>query len=152
VSYYVNLPVFIITLVLLVAAARALARTLPPQNVIVIVVGLVACELVVQAIRSGPGLQWRDLLLWPAMAIWARVGSRWFLRRWRQDWNYGVWLIVLTSAVVAMAQFAIALLIADWSVAVKRSAIRFAEAAFCLFWLSPWFISKLPQQPQERAQ
>jgi hypothetical protein len=144
--------VLIIALVLLVAATRVLARTLPPQNVVMIVGSLVAWELVLQAIRSGPRLQWCDLLFWPAAVIWARVGSRWFLRQRRQDWNYGVWLIVLASAVVAVAQFAIALLIADWSVAVKRSAIRFAVTAFCLFWLSPWFISKLPQQPQEHAQ
>jgi hypothetical protein len=144
--------VLIIALVLLVAAARVLARTLPPQNVTMIVGSLVLWELVLQAIRSGPGLQWRDLLFWPAIVIWARVGVRWFLRQRRQDWNYGVWLIVLASAVVAVAQFAIALLIADQSVAVNRSAIRFAETAFCLFWLTPWFISKLSQQPQERAQ
>jgi hypothetical protein len=138
--------------VLLVAAARVLARALPAQNVALIVGGLIASELALHAIWASFGLPWRDLLFWPAMVLWARVGGRWFLRRRRQDWNYGVWLIVLASAAVALAQFAIALCAANWSVAVKLSAIRFAAAAFCLFWLAPWFISKLAQQPQERAQ
>jgi len=137
---------------LLVAAAWVLARSLPAQNVTVIVGGLVAWELVLQAIRSSPGLQWRDLFFWPAIVLWTRVGVRWFLRRRRHDWNYGVWLIILASAVVALAQFAIALPGTTWTAAVKLSAVRFAAAAFCLFWLAPWFISKLPQQPQERAQ
>jgi hypothetical protein len=138
--------------VLLVAAARVLARALPLQNVALIIGSLIASELALHAVWAGPGLFWRDLLFWPAMVLWARVGGRWLLRRRRQDWNYGVWLIVLASATAALAQFAIALSGATWSAAVKLSAIRFAAAAFCLFWLSPWFISKLPQQPQERAQ
>jgi hypothetical protein len=137
---------------LFVAAARVLARALPAQNVALIVGSLIASELVLQAIWSGPGLLRRDLLSWPAVVLWARVGIRWFLRRRRQDWNYGVWLIVLASAAAALVQFAIALSGAKWNVAVKLSALRFAAGALCLFWLSPWFISKLPQQPQERAQ
>jgi hypothetical protein len=137
--------------VLLVAAARVLARALPLQNVALIIGSLIASELALHAVWAGPGLFWRDLLFWPAMVLWARVGGRWLLRRRRQDWNYGVWLIVLASATAALAQFAIALSGATWSAAVKLSAIRFAAAAFCLFWLSPWFISKLPQQPQDHA-
>jgi len=146
------MPVFIISLFLLVAAARLLARALPAQNVALILGSLIVSELALHAVWTGPGLLWRDLLFWPAMVIWARVGGRWLLRRRRQDWNYGVWLIVLASATAALAQFALALSGATWSEAVRLSAIRFAVAAFCLFWLSPWFISKLPQQPQERAQ
>jgi hypothetical protein len=138
--------------VLLLAAAWVLARALPAQNIALIVGGLIALEIVLHAFWGGPGLLWRDLLFWPAMVLWARVGVRWFLRRRRQDWDYGAWLIVLASAAVAFVQFAIAFSGADWSVAVKLCAVRFAAAAFCLFWLSPWFISKLPQQPQERAQ
>jgi hypothetical protein len=137
---------------LLVAAAWVLARALPAQNVVLIAGGLIASELVLQAIWPIHGLLWGDLLFWPAVVLWARIGSRWFLRRRRQNWNYGFWLIVLASAAAALVQFTIALSGIKWNVAVKLSAIRFAAAAFCLFWLSPWFISKLPQQPQERAQ
>ena len=137
--------------VLLLAAAWVLARALPAQNIALIVGGLIALEIVLHAFWGGPGLLWRDLLFWPAMVLWARVGVRWFLRRRRQDWDYGAWLIVLASAAVAFVQFAIAFSGADWSVAVKLCAVRFAAAAFCLFWLSPWFISKLPQQPQDHT-
>jgi hypothetical protein len=140
------------TVVMLVAAAWFLARALPPQNVALIVGSLIAAELALQDSWAGPGLLWRDVLFWPAMVLWARIGGRWFLRRRRQDWNYGVWLIALASAAAALVQFTVALPGVKWSVAVRLSALRFAVAAFCLFWLSPWFISKLPQQPQERAQ
>jgi len=138
--------------VLLVTATRLLVRALPAQNIALIVGGLIASEIVLHAFWAGHELLWRDLFFWPAVILWARVGVRWFLRRRRRDWNYGIWLIILASASVALLQFAIAFSGANLSVALKLSAIRFAAAAFCLFWLSPWFISKLPQQPQERAQ
>jgi hypothetical protein len=137
---------------LLVVAAWALARALPAQNVALIIGSLVASEWVVQAVGPMPGAPWRDLLFWPAIILWARIAGRWFLRRSRQDWNYGVWLIALAGAATALVQFAVALSEGPWSVACKRSGFRFVEVAFCLFWLSPWFISKLPQQPQQRAQ
>jgi hypothetical protein len=79
------------------------------------------------------------------------MGSRWILRRRRQDWNYGVWLLVLASAAAAMAQFAMALAGATCAVAFKASAIRFASTFVCLFWLAPWFVSKFAQKPEEQA-
>jgi hypothetical protein len=51
-----------------------------------------------------------------------------------------------------LAQFAIALAGSPWTFAFKYAAIRFASTAFCLLFLSPWFISKLPQQPHNHAQ
>lgn len=138
--------------VLLVAAARVLARTLPAQNLALIIGGLIASELAFHALWADPGLLWADLLFWPAMVLWARIGSRWFLRRSRRSWNYGVWLIVLASTAATLIQFAITLPGASLGAAAKLAAIRFAVTAICLFWLSPWFISKFPQQPQERAQ
>src|SRR5580704_13857364 len=134
--------------VLLVAAAWVLARELPAQNIALIVGCLVASEIALHTFWGGSGLLWRDVLdvlFWPAMVLWARIGCRWFLRRWRQNWNYGVSLIVLAGAAAALVQFAVVLSAAEWNVALKLSVIRFAAAAFCLFWLSPWFISKLPQ-------
>jgi hypothetical protein len=137
---------------LLVAAARVLARALPAQNVALIVGSLIASELALQAVCVGAVWIWPELLFWPALIIWARIGIRWFLRRQRQDWNYGFWLIAMAGAVMALVQFAMAFSGANRGAAVKLSGIRFAATAFCLFWLSPWFISKLPQQPQQRAQ
>ena len=148
----VNVFVSIAAAVLLAMAARVLARVLPAQNVALIIGCLIASELALHVLWTDAGLHLANLFFWPAAVIWARIGSRWFLRRGRRDWNYGLWLIVLASAVVALMQFAVTIPGASLTSAARLSAIRFAVTAFCLFWLSPWFISKLPQQPQQRAQ
>src|SRR5580658_3419963 len=95
--------------VLLIAAARLLARTLPTQNVVLIVGSLIASEIVLQAVWASSDLLWRELFFWPAMILWARIGARWILRRRRPDWNYGIWLIVVAGAAVGLVQFAFAL-------------------------------------------
>jgi hypothetical protein len=136
---------------LMAAAALMLARTLPAQNVAVILGGLIACEIALEALWIASDSPWRASLFWPAVIVLARMGGRWILRRRRADWNYGVWLILLASGVAALVELAIALYGAKWPAALKLSAGRFGAAAFCLFWLSPWFISKLPQQPQDHA-
>jgi hypothetical protein len=136
---------------MILTAGIMLSRTLPTQNVALILVSLVACEFLVEAVVPGFSSSWRGFFFWPAILVLARAGGRWFLRLRRKNWNYGVWLIVLASAVAALAQFCIAFPGANWSAALKLSAIRFGVSAFCLFWLSPWFISKLPQQPQDQA-
>jgi hypothetical protein len=136
---------------LFTAAALVLARALPVQNVALIFCSLIVCEVLLAAVWKASDALWRGWFFWPAFLVLARTAWRWILRRWRAEWNYGVWLIVLASAAAALLQFAIALSGAKWSVALKLSGVRFAAAAFCLFWLSPWFISKLPQQPQDHA-
>jgi hypothetical protein len=138
---------------LVTAAALVLARGLPTQNVALILGSLIAFEVMLEGAWAGLDSAWRGWFFWPAFIVLARAGVRWVLRRWRRDWNYGVWLIVLASAVVALAQWTVALLFSDakWPVAFKLSAVRFGASAFCLFWLAPWFISKLPQQPQDHA-
>jgi hypothetical protein len=135
----------------LLAAALALARTLPAQNVALILVSLVACEIVLEAVSPGFSSRWQGWFFWPAILVLARAGGRWFLRLRRKDWNYGVWLILLSTAVASLVQFALALRGVSLAGALKLCAIRFGVSAFCLFWLSPWFISKLPQQPQDHA-
>jgi hypothetical protein len=136
---------------LFAAAALLLTRTLPPQNVALILGGLIACEILLEALWIASDALWRGWLFWPSFLVLTRMGWRWILRRWNANWHYGICLIVLASATAALLQFAIALPAAEWSVAPKLSAVRFAAAAVCLFWLSPWFISKLPQQPQDHA-
>jgi hypothetical protein len=138
----------IAAVVLLATAAALLARALPAQNVALIMVVLLAWEMALQAFCFGGEHLWRGWLFWPAMVIWARVVCRWMLRRRRQDWNYGVWLVLFASATTALAQWGLVFYGAAWTVALKFSAMRFASTAVCLFFLSPWFISKLPQQPQ----
>jgi hypothetical protein len=104
-----------------------------------------------EAVLPGSSSQWRGWFFWPAIIVLSRVGGRWFLRLRRKDWKYGLWLILLASVVAALVEFALTLRGVNLSVALKLSAIRFGASAFCLFWLSPWFISKLPQQPQDHA-
>ncbi len=147
----VNVLDYLTVVGLFAAAALVLARALPAQNVVLILCTLIACEIALEAIWKDFDSVWRASLFWPAMIALARMGARWILRRHRRDWNYGARLIVMASAVAALVQFAISLSGAKWSVALKLSAVRFGAAAFCLFWLSPWFISKLPQQPQKDA-
>jgi len=134
---------FIVAALLLAWAAWLLARALPVQNIALILGALLVCEFALESIYNGGVLLGISLLFWPATIILARIGVRWILRRWRQGWNYGVWLILLASATAAGLQCV---------VAVKLWPIRFATTVFCLFFLSPWFISKFPQQPHDHAQ
>jgi hypothetical protein len=147
----INVLACVAGLALLVAAAQILSRSLPAQNIALIVGSLVAAEFVFSTIGFGSGALWRNLLFWPAVILWTRIVTRWFLRRWRKDWNYGIWLIILASAGVALAQLALTFFALGWSTAIKQSSARFAEAGLCLFCLSPWFISKLPQEPHKHA-
>jgi hypothetical protein len=132
-------------MLLVVLPGWLLAQALPAQNAALILGVLIGCEYVLETIWNGRVWAGTDLTFWPATVVLTRVACRWILRHWRQDWNYGIWLIVMASTVVALSQFIIAL---DSSLA----AIRFAATAFCLFFLSPWFISKLPQQPYNDTQ
>ena len=139
------------SVILLGSAARTLARSLPKQNIAFILACLIAAEVALESLRAASGWPSRAVLFWPGLVIWARIGVRWMFLRWRQAWNYGVWLIILAAAVVALAQAIVALPGAGWAATSKICAMRWGASAFCLFWLSPWFISKLPQQPQQRA-
>ena len=134
---------FIVAVVLFAWSAWLLSRALPTQNIALILGVLIGCELALEIILHGRGFLRVNLLFWPAAIILSRVGMRWILRRWRKDWNYGVWLILLASATVAIVQFVFA---------PKLWATRFAATGVCLLFLSPWFISKFPQQPQDHAQ
>jgi hypothetical protein len=137
----------IMAAVLLVFSALVLSRALPAQNVALILGLLAACELALETVWNGTLSFGGGLAFWPAMVVLARMGARRMLRRRRQDWNYGVWLIFLASAAVALVQLAVLAMNAPGDAPLKFSVIRFAATAFCLFILSPWFILKLPQQP-----
>lgn len=127
---------------LVVWPSLVLARTLPMQNVALIFSSLMAWEWALETVWIKSNSPWGALLFWPATIVLARLGCRWILRR-KRDWNYGTWLIVTASALTSLVQFAFA---------PKLAAIRFVSTALCLFILSPWFISKFPQQPQNHAQ
>jgi hypothetical protein len=142
----------ILLTLLVVWPSLVLARTLPLQNVALIFSSLIACEWALETVWIKSNLPWGGLLIWPATIVLVRVGCRWILRRWRQDWNYGLWLIFLVSAAVALAQFTFARVGSPRAFAARMAAVRFAATAVCLFFLSPWFISKFPQQPHNHAQ
>ncbi|HEY3862353.1 MAG TPA: hypothetical protein VGO59_10730 [Verrucomicrobiae bacterium] len=126
-------------------AAWVLTRALPAQNAAMILACLVLCEFALETIWHGGAWFGADLILWPAQIVLTRAAWRWMLRRRRRDWNYGLWLIALSAASVALAQFA-------WSGAARLAVLRFAATVVCLSLLSPWFISKFPQQPHNHAQ
>jgi hypothetical protein len=137
---------------LFVLAALALARSLPAQNIVFALGSLAVWELGLECAWSAPNSHWRGWLFWPAMIVLARVAVRWTLRRPRRDWNYGLWLIALAAVATGLAQFVLAPPGFAWGAAARLACIRFASSAFCLFWLSPFLISKFAEQPQERAQ
>jgi len=143
---------FLVAALLLGWSVWLLARALPAQNIVLILAVLLAGEFALEFICHTGGWLGINLLFWTATILLARIAARWILRRWRQQWNYGVWLILLASTTVALVQFVIAQSGSPWTFAVKLSAIRFTATGFCLFFLSPWFISKFPQQPHDRAQ
>ena len=143
---------FIDAVILLALSAWLLARALPAQNIALIIAVLILCEGALETILHGGSRPRNGVLFWPAIIILTRVGARWVLRLWRKDWKYGFWLILLTGVAMTLAQFAIALAGSTWAVAAKLAAIRFGVTAVCLFFLSPWFISKFPQQPQDHTQ
>lgn len=134
---------------LVLLAALAQFRALPAQNVAMILASLAAFEAVLESVlNSHFALGWTGLLFWPATIVLARIGCRWILRRWKQDWNYGIWLVVIASVTVALVQFEMACIGLPWTVAIKLSSIRLIATAFCLVSLSPWFISKLAKGKQ----
>src|SRR5277367_1179307 len=100
------MQVFILAAGLFAAAVLSLTRSLPLQNAVTILGGLAAGELALDNLFFAIGSPTRNCLLWPALVVLARALWRWKLRRPRADWNYGLWLILLASASVALAQLA----------------------------------------------
>src|SRR5580698_1706988 len=112
---------------LLASAAWKLSRTLPLQNIAMIVGCLMAVEGALHL--ALPGLGWIAVLFWPAAILWARIFFRWLLRLGRQNWNYGIWLIVLASAATGLLQWAVELLNGNGNATMQLAVIRVAEAA-----------------------
>jgi hypothetical protein len=144
-----TIAALIAVLLLFVAAALELRRSLPAQNIAMILVVLMAGEAAAEAVWTGRAPSWRACLFWPAAIVLARAAGRWGLRRRRT--NYGLRLVFVGGAAAALAQLALALPGASWAAALKLAAARFGLTAVCLFWLAPWFISKFPRQPKDHA-
>jgi hypothetical protein len=126
-------PVFIASAAGLLLAVVPLARALPAQNVAFIVLFLILVEL---AVEYWQGAQ--DLLVgaafWPAAILWLRFGTQFILKSWRQNRNYGIFLLALPGIVTGAVQLA-------FSPALLMVG-RFVLTAGCLAFLMPWFLPK----------
>jgi hypothetical protein len=142
----------ILVAVPLALAVLVLARSLPAQNIAFILGCLIAWEIALQTVWGELASLRPGWLFWPMLVVWARIVVRWILRLRRKNWNYGFLLILLAGAGTAALQFACAAVSATRSVALEVAAIRLGSTVVCLLFLTPWFISKLPQQPHHHAQ
>jgi len=80
-----------------------LARALPAQNVAFIVLFLILVELAVEY-WQGPRICWLARRFWPAAILWLRFGTQFILKSWRQNRNYGIFLLALPGIVTGAVQ------------------------------------------------
>jgi hypothetical protein len=176
-TWFVALGACILALILLLE----LARTLPGQNILLILLVLAAGEAGFEYYSARhftrvdlPIPFWWYMtgatLLWTTVVLGSRRLAQLILRPWRRERVYGLWLLFVSSVVTALIQFGWPCLNAERS---DSEAIDFGKAAAlagyragatlillaCLF---PWFIRKRPesqepdselaQQPENKAQ
>jgi hypothetical protein len=174
-SWIVALPAGAMALIMLLR----LARSLPGQNIALIVAGLLAGEGLLELFLAGysrvevTGPMWSYLtgaaLLWLAVVLSVRRLSQFILRPWRRRRPYGIWLIGMSAVFTASFQFGWPCLNLDPDVdpippgrAAIMAAIRGLATVVLLTGLAPWFIRKRPvsragrselaQQPENEAQ
>lgn len=152
-----------------------LARSLPAQNIVLIVVSLLAVEGLIDWLLVRYG--WTELespawtffagaaLLWTAVILGCRKLAQFILEPWRREKYFGVWVLAISGIFVGASQF-------GWPcfnpepIDVGRAAIlaliRGVTAMAFLACLTPWLIRKRPtsrkkrselaQQPENKAQ
>ena len=171
-SWIVALAAGVVAIIMLLQLARAL----PGQNILVIVLGLLAGEALLEFFLSKLGRteivgpMWCFLagagLLWMAVVLSARRLGQFILRPWRWSKFYGSWLITVSAAFTAVFQFGWPRFDNPDLVGPNRATLMAAIRALCtvvfLVCLSPWFIrkrpgsrsgrSKLAQQPEKQAE
>jgi hypothetical protein len=155
-----------------------LRRSLPVQNIVMIVVSLLAAEAGLEYFLSNyarvelSGPLWCYLagaaLLWTAVILSFRRVSQFILRPWRRGKYYGIWLIGMSAVFVAAFQFGWPCVnIApdadplDPGKAAIMAGIRGLVTAGLFVVLMPFFLRKRPvkrvepselaQQPQKEA-
>jgi hypothetical protein len=176
------LPLESTWIVALVAAVMAiimllqLARALPGQNILMIVVGLLAGEALLEFLLAKlgrtpvTGPMWVFLtgaaLLWMAVVLSARRLGQFILRPWRREKYYGFWLIAVSATVTGLFQFGWPRFDNPDLVGVHRAALmatlRGLGTVIFLVCLTPWLIRKRPvpqpakselaQQPKDEAE
>lgn len=121
------------SLVCLLAAALVLLRVLPAQNVAFIILCLAAVEAALEFWNHARNLP-EGAMFWTGAIILLRTAGQILLKPWRQDRNYGLYLIGLASGGATGLQ---------WLLDPAQSAAgRFLLTAICLTVLTPWFLQK----------
>src|SRR5579884_3766688 len=111
---------FIIILALAVTVLR-LAKLLPWQNVVAIVVMIAGLSWIFEAVGAKFGIPfgpffytenfsqrlfhqvpWPMPLLWVVVLVTARELARLLLRQWRESANYGLWLLAVASILATL--------------------------------------------------
>ncbi len=110
-----------------------LVRRLPAQNVVFIILCLVAVEAALEWRTHSGNLQ-DGAMFWPGAIILLRLAAQSFLKPWRQRRNYGLFLIGLTGLTTALLQWFLG--------SAQVAAGRFCVTAICLVFLAPWFLQK----------
>lgn len=171
-SWIVALAAAIMAIIMLLQ----LARGLPGQNILMIAVGLLAGEALLEFFLAKLGRTevigplWCFLagagLLWMAVILSARKLGQFILRPWRWSKYYGSWLITATATMTAVFQLLWPRFDNPELVGPHRAelmaAIRALSTVGLLVCLSPWLIrkrpsprarrSKLAQQPENQTQ
>jgi hypothetical protein len=129
----VTIALSIGSLACLLAAAMALIRFLPAQNVAFIILFLVAVEVALEYWNEAGNLQ-EGAFFWPGAIVLLRVAGQKLLKPWRQNRHYGLFLIGLVSVFTAVLQ-----LLFD---SAQTAAARLFVTAVCLLFLTPWFLQK----------
>jgi hypothetical protein len=142
-----------------------LARALPAQNIVLIVVSLLVGEgvlgwsLAKYARIDVIGPMWfyvgGSALLWLAVVLSARRLAKLILGPWRRAKYYGVWLIILSAIATAAFQYGWPRLDPDFhnqQKAAIMAAIRGGTTAVFLVALMPWFIRKRPVSRARRSE
>lgn len=143
-----------------------LARSLPAQNIILIMVVLLAAEgalgyyLIDLSRADVTGPIWNYIegsaLLWMAVVLAARRLAQTILRPWREEKVYGFWLLGMSGIGAALFQFGWPGLDPDqmdridMGVAAELAGIRFVTTVILLACLMPWFLRKSPAHSRHR--
>jgi hypothetical protein len=170
-TWYVALVASVVALVMLLR----LARTLPPQNLLLIASGLLAGEAVLEffmlqySMVTVEGAMWCYLagaaLLWLAVILFCQRLARLIVQPWLRAGYFWHWVIALTAILAGVFQFGWASF-SPQPVPVTRAAvmagIRAGTTAVLMLGLVPWFMRKrrLPgspasefaQEPENKAQ
>jgi hypothetical protein len=126
--------VFLIaSIVCLVIAALLLGRLLPAQNVLFIIITLSVVEVAIDyGFKTGSVLE--RAMFWPGIIVLSRIAGKTLLKPWRQNPNYGLYLLGVASVETAFVQ----LLFGGWISVLARLLLT----AGCLLVLTPWFLQK----------